>query len=101
MTGQWGELRKKNATLWFTYTFLEFLFVAVVFHQNFSVSTIFISFFDKASNLHNRILTNQKSELVIRNCQWNCMNSSENKFSKDAMSSKSLQSHMNLKIEAV
>ena len=31
------------------------------------------SFFDEVSNFRNRILTNQKPELVIRNCQWNCM----------------------------
>ena len=34
---------------------------------------IFISFFDEVSNLRNRVLTNQKLELVIRICQWNCM----------------------------
>ena len=34
---------------------------------------IFISLFYEASNFCNRILTNQKLEQVIRNCQWNCM----------------------------
>ena len=33
----------------------------------------FISFFEKVSNFLNIILTNQKLELVIRNCQGNCM----------------------------
>ena len=33
----------------------------------------FISFFEKVSNFFNIILTNQKLELVIRNCQGNCM----------------------------
>ena len=28
---------------------------------------------DEVSNFCNRILTNQKQELVVRNCQWNCM----------------------------
>ena len=32
----------------------------------------FFFFFDKVSNFHN-MLTSQKPELVIRNCQWNCM----------------------------
>ena len=30
-------------------------------------------FFDEVSNFRNRILTNQKPEYVIRNCQWNSM----------------------------
>ena len=34
---------------------------------------IFTSIFDEVSILRNRILTNQKLELVISNCQWNCM----------------------------
>ena len=32
-----------------------------------------ISFFDKVSNLHSRILTNQNRELVKKNFEWNCM----------------------------
>ena len=34
---------------------------------------IFISFFDEASNFRYKILTNQKHELVVSNCRWNCM----------------------------
>ena len=30
-------------------------------------------FFEILSNFRNRIITNRKLELVIRNCQWNCM----------------------------
>ena len=30
-------------------------------------------FCDEISNICNRMLTNQKPEYVIRNCQWNCM----------------------------
>ena len=30
-------------------------------------------FFEKVSNFRNRIITNQKTELVIKICQWNCM----------------------------
>ena len=34
---------------------------------------ILIPFFDEVSNFRNRTLTNQKQELVVQNCQWNCM----------------------------
>ena len=61
ITGQWGEFALKKCCLMFKYTFLTF----------FVVFFIFISFFDKVSNFHNRILSNQKPEQVIRNCQWN------------------------------
>ena len=44
-------------------------FFVVVFYQKNCVFIIFISFFfDKKSNFRYRILTNQKPELVIRNC---------------------------------
>ena len=57
------------------YTFLAFFVVVfvVVFYQKFCGFIIFISLFDEVLNFGNRILTNQKPELVIRNCQWNCM----------------------------
>ena len=54
----------------FIYTFLAFF---VLLHQKITAFIIFICFFDEVSNLCNRILTNQKPELVIRNCQRNCM----------------------------
>ena len=51
----------------------------VVFHQkncfhHFHFIFLFIYFFflDEVSNFHNRILTDQKPELVIRHCQCNC-----------------------------
>ena len=50
---------------------MYFLEIFVVFHQKICVFIIFISFFDEVSNL--RILTNQKPELLIRNCQCNYM----------------------------
>ena len=34
---------------------------------------IFISFFDEVLNFRNRILTNQNYELVVSDCQQNCM----------------------------
>ena len=40
------------------------LAIFVVFHPKIYVFSILISFFDKVSNFHNRILTNQKRELV-------------------------------------
>ena len=55
------------------YVYLYF-FAFLLFVIKRFVFIIFIScFFDKVSNLRNRTLTNQKPELVIRNCQWNCM----------------------------
>ena len=33
-----------------------------------------VLFSDEVSSFRNKILTNQKPELGIRNCQWNCMN---------------------------
>ena len=47
--------------------FVLFLVITFVFF------IIFISIFDEVSNFLNRILTNQKQEFVIRNCQWNCI----------------------------
>ena len=75
ITGQWRWVQSKKCYFMFTYTFLAFLFVvAVIFHQKICVFIIIISFFDVVSNFCNRILTNQKTELVIGNCQWNYMN---------------------------
>ena len=56
-------------------TFLAFLFCCCccccfVFHHKICVFIIFISFSDKVSNFRNKILTNQKRELVS-NCQRN------------------------------
>ena len=53
-----------------SYTFRHFF---AVFHHKICVFIIFISFFDKVSNFRNSILTNQKRELVVYKCQWNCM----------------------------
>ena len=72
ITGQWGKFRVKNATLWL-HTFCCWFSLKVY------VFFTFISFFEEASNFRNRILTNQKPELVIRNCRWNCMICSINK----------------------
>ena len=41
-------------------------FVVVIFHHK-------ICFFDQVWNFRNRTLANQKREMVVSNCQWNCM----------------------------
>ena len=60
----------------FTYLFGFFCFV---FHHVF-LSLWFLLFFDEVSmlNMHNKLwtLTDQKQELAIRNCQWNCLHNS-------------------------
>ena len=68
-TGQWGEFRVKN----FTILHKLFWYFFVVFHHKIFVFIIFTSIFDKVSNFRNSILTNQKQELVVSNCQRNCM----------------------------
>ena len=47
-----------------------YIFSYILFWR-FCVFAILVTFIDEVSNLHNRILTNQKPELVIRKCQWN------------------------------
>ena len=68
------RIENKEGYFMFTYTFLGFL---LFFIKKF-VFIIFISFFVEASNFRNRKLNNQKQELGIRNCQWNCMSMSVN-----------------------
>ena len=56
----------QNATLYFHLLSWNFFFQK-------KTAIIFISFFfDEVSNFRNRILTNQKQEYVMKNCQWNC-----------------------------
>ena len=66
---QWDEFRVKNASLSLNVLFWHFL----IFFIKKLAFIIFISLSDKESNFCNRILTNQKPDLAIRNCQWNCM----------------------------
>ena len=52
--------------------FLLLFFVAfVIFLHKICVSIMLFS--DEVSNFGNRILTNKKHELVVSNCQWNCI----------------------------
>ena len=68
--GQWGGFRVKNATLCLQIHLGHLLLFLI---KKNCLSIIFISCFDEVSNFPNRILTSQKAQLVIKNCQWNCM----------------------------
>ena len=77
--GSVSRVQSKECCFMFIHAFLTFLlllllmlllffikkFVFIIYHFRF--------FFDEESNFRNRILTNHKSELVMKNCQWNCM----------------------------
>ena len=52
------------------------------FHQKIYVFIISISFFDEVLNFCNGILASQKPELVIRNCVWDCMDTTSIKNNK-------------------
>ena len=54
----------------FEYIYIFLHFFVVFYHEIY----IFISFFDEVAKFRNRILTKQKREIVISNCQWNSMN---------------------------
>ena len=58
--GQWGEFRIKNAN----YVYI------IIFHQK-NCFYYFHFYFNETSNFGNRILANQKQELIIKNSQWN------------------------------
>ena len=67
----WGKFRVKNAILCLDIILWHFLLFFIKKFVFLSFSSLF--FFDEVSNFGNRLLANQKSELVITNCQWNCM----------------------------
>ena len=69
MTDQWGYFKIK--TLLYILIYFFGIFLLFFYHKN-CVFIIFISFLME-SNFRNRILTNQKHELVVSNCQQNCM----------------------------
>ena len=70
-SGLLGRVHSKERYFKFTCIFLSFFLL--FFTQKKCAFIIFISFFDKVSHFCNKILANQKPELVIRICQWNCM----------------------------
>ena len=67
--GSVGRGHKKCYLLLFLFFIIKFVFLS------FSFLSFFLSFFffDEVSNFRNRILTNQKRELVVSNCQLNCI----------------------------
>ena len=70
ITDQWGEFKLNTLLYVFIYFFSTFLLFFII---NFLILSFSFLFFDEVSNFRNRILTNQKHELVDSNCQWNCM----------------------------
>ena len=68
--GSVGRVHSKECYFLFAYTFPAFFYR---FLSKILCFIIFTSFFDEVSNFRYRTLNNQKPELVIINCQWNCM----------------------------
>ena len=68
--GSVGRVQYKECYFMLIYTIYAFF---CCFSSKKSVYIILTSSFDEVSNFGNGMLTNQKPELVIRNCQWNCM----------------------------
>lgn len=65
------QVQTKGCCFMFTYTFFK-RFLGCFSSKNLRFFH-FHFFFNEVSNLCDRILANQKQELVIRNCQWNCI----------------------------
>ena len=66
----------RNAIIYFHVHFLDsFLFVCLFFvcHHKICIFITSISYIDEVSNLRDRMLTNQKHELMKRSCPWKCM----------------------------
>ena len=78
-TGQWGEFRVMNTILCLHILFWYVFFFCFLLKKFAFI--IFISLFDEVPNFRKRILTNQKPELVKRNCQWNCMQAEVQNYS--------------------
>ena len=73
ITGQWDNSKKKCYSMLWCNFFGIFL---LLFLLLFVVKCVFLPFsflFYKVSNFCNKILTSQKCELVVSNCQWNYM----------------------------
>ena len=65
-TNSYRGIQSKECYFMFTIVFCLFLSKNLYFHH-------FHFFFYEVSKFRNRILIIQKLELMIRNCQWNCM----------------------------
>ena len=66
ITSQWGKFEIKR-------TIICFRHILFYCFSSLNLRCFYFHFFDKVSNFRNRILTNQKQELVIKNCQWTYM----------------------------
>ena len=53
------------------------------FHYKIYVFIIFFSFFNEPSDFRNKILTNQKQELVVQDYQRNCVDTWKNIMERD------------------
>ena len=62
---------KKCYLMLFLFFIIEFVLLSFSFLSLFLSFSFF--FFDEVSNFRNRISTNQKRELVVSNCQLNCI----------------------------
>ena len=74
ITGQWDEFPVKNASYYLhtlSWHFFCYCSCCCCFSSKNLCFYHFHLFF--LISIHNKILTNQKPEWVIRNCQWKCM----------------------------
>ena len=71
--GQWDEFPIKNGSYYLHKLSWHFfvIVIVVVFHQKMFLSFLFI--FLISIEFPEQILTNQKPDWLIRNCQWKCM----------------------------
>ena len=67
-----GRVQNKKCYFMFTYTFLLLLLLFYIKKFVFLSFSFFFFFFFLMEYQIFRILTKQKLEMVIRNCQWNC-----------------------------
>ena len=67
--GSVGRGHKKCYLMLFLFFITKFVFLSFLFLSFF----LSFFFFDEVSNFRNRILTSQKRELVVSNCQLNCI----------------------------
>ena len=65
-----GQVQSKECYFMFTYTFVT---LSCCFSLKKCVFIIFTFFSDEVSSFRNKMLTNLEPELIIKNCQWNCM----------------------------
>ena len=70
--GSVGRGHKKCNLILFLFFIIKFVFLSFSFLSFFFLFFLFF-FLDEVSNFRNRILTNQKRELVVSNCQLNCI----------------------------